>query len=136
MSGIQIYEVQAAVSPIEEANYRGEAGWLQAIRANASHHLARKIMADASLHRRYEPDPRDKFPAVRHVWRIGIASDLSEVEAREADMKIARAEGRQQAARVLEGMKERMLPVEAGGCKWALISQLEDAINRIDRIND
>lgn len=130
---MELLQFSAEVRADEEAAYGKEPGFLDHIRANAGRALADKIMRDASLHRVYRMDDDSPWGGrVRHVWRIGVQTDLSELEAREKQMKEARAEGRADAVDII-GRAVRRFEQTSGGCKWVIMDALRSAAEEISR---
>lgn len=126
--GMQLLQFEQQVSAQKDHQLRDEPGFFRNIRISASRALAEKIMENASLYERIDPTEdelrENPLASVRHRWKIGVQTNLEEVEARAKEIDRARRGGLNEAADFLLSQTKHYLAAE-GPCTHVLRHQLE-----------
>lgn len=137
--GMELLSVETAVEHYEQEAYQNEPSFFNHLRRQAAQVLAERMLAEASIYRRFDPTEQElrenPFAPVRHRWRVGIERNMPELEAREHQMDEARRAGIREAAASLREQAARYDLVD-GPCKWVLKNSLTDAAKELDRLAD
>lgn len=132
---MQILQFETLVAQIEDLRFGKEPGFFDRLRSNAGHALAKRIARDASLYERIDPTKEEldanPYAPVRHRWRVGIETNLSEIEARKRQMDEARREGRREAGAICRKMAASYRQLD-DPCRHVLVQQLHDLAREID----
>lgn len=133
--GMQLLQFETMVAQVEDARFGKEPGFLDNLRRDAGRALAERISRDASLYERIDPTKEEleanPFAPVRHRWRVGVETKMSELEARKAQMDEARREGRREAAQICREMAARYRTFD-GSCRQVLLYQLQELAREIE----
>ncbi len=127
------------VSQRDDAMFGKDPGWFDHIRGRAARALAEMILRNNKA-RYIRRDPtkeqlrRNPDAQIEHLFSIGVETDLTEIEAREAQVEQGRQRGHEEAIAIILAAAQRYRNVTGDGhCKWVIASALEDAARAIQK---
>jgi ribosomal protein S2 len=130
--GMKLLQIEQLVQ--SNVPHQDENGFFDRLRRQAADVLAQRIMETSSLYERTDPTEEElrenpRAP-IRHRWKIGVLTNMTELEARAKEMDRARRDGLNEAADFLIKQIAYYRNTE-GHCKHVLIHQLERMAGRL-----
>lgn len=128
--GIEILAFDVAVSAF--LPYANDSAFLVHLQRKAAVAMGEVIIKQAALYQRTDPKPNDPQPMIIHRWRVGVETNMHEMQARAEQMEEARRQGRAEAAAMLRTAADNYSIDNMHGCNEWVIRELRKQADKVE----